>query len=193
MATDAFWRAAFSSASEQWDSPPELVAELSTVFSWDLDVCADNGNVCTHFYSPEDNGLTQTWRGLCWMNPPYGRQIGGWVLKAAESSLATVVALLPARTDTAWWQETVCIASQVVFIRGRLTFGSDAYWQWRWETPVIGGKENKLYGRYGQKQSAPFPSAFVVWGPLMGEQREFLDSHGLPMLTRKMRYELCEH
>jgi site-specific DNA-methyltransferase (adenine-specific) len=35
-------------------------------------------------------------------NPPYGREIGRWVEKAYESSLAgaLVVCLLPARTDT---------------------------------------------------------------------------------------------
>jgi hypothetical protein len=48
------------------------------------------------------NGLAQTWTGTCWLNPPYGRQIGLWLAKAREAALpgATVVALIPARTDT---------------------------------------------------------------------------------------------
>ncbi|MBE2200423.1 MAG: adenine methyltransferase [Anaerolinea sp.] len=181
MATDSFWQAAFSSTTGQWNTPPELVAEMRPVFTWDADVCADEANVCTLFYSPDEDGLAQTWRGLCWMNPPYGRAIGSWTQKAAASSQATVVALLPARTETAWWQDTVCTASQVVFIRGRLAFGSNAYWQWRWETQVIDGKKNNLYGRHGQKQSAPFPSAFVVWGNLSKLKRDFLSSYGLTM------------
>jgi site-specific DNA-methyltransferase (adenine-specific) len=74
------------------------------------------------------------------MNPPYGREIGRWVKKAFEESLkgAVVVCLLPARTDTVWWQEFVK-RGHVHFVRGRLKFG-DA------------------------KNAAPFPSAIVTFG-----------------------------
>lgn len=77
------------------------------------------------------------------MNPPYGREIGKWVEKAKLSSitnLATVVCLVPARTDTKWWQENVKCASEVFFIKGRLKFGN-------------------------AKNSAPFPSAILVFRP----------------------------
>ena len=74
------------------------------------------------------------------MNPPYGREIGKWMQKAYESSLqgATVVCLIPARTDTAWWHD-YAMKGQIEFLRGRLKFG-------------------------GHKNSAPFPSAIVVFG-----------------------------
>ena len=89
----------------------------------------------------KQDGLQHKWEGRCWMNPPYGRKIGQWVQKAYESSLqgATVVCLLPARTDTAWWHD-FCIAhaAKITFLRGRLKFG-DA------------------------KHSAPFPSAVVLF------------------------------
>jgi site-specific DNA-methyltransferase (adenine-specific) len=76
------------------------------------------------------------------MNPPYGREIRRWVQKAYEESLrgATVVCLLPARTDTAWWHEYILPYAKVSFIRGRLKFG-DA------------------------KNGAPFPSAVAVFYP----------------------------
>lgn len=76
------------------------------------------------------------------MNPPYGREIGQWVQKAYESAQAgaTVVCLLPARTDTQWWHRYVLKASEVRFIAGRLKFG-------------------------GSTSSAPFPSAVVVFRP----------------------------
>ena len=52
----------------------------------------------------------------------------------------TVVALIPARTDTRYWHEHVAGTATVFFLRGRLTFGSaDA--------------------------AAPFPSALALWGP----------------------------
>lgn len=75
------------------------------------------------------------------MNPPYGRQIGNWVKKAKEAARqgkATVVCLLPARTDTAWWHDYVMKANEIRLIRGRLKFGDG-------------------------KGSAPFPSAIVVF------------------------------
>ena len=40
------------------------------------------------------------------MNPPCGRTIGVWMSKAYSASKdnnATVVCLVPARTDTKWW------------------------------------------------------------------------------------------
>ena len=75
------------------------------------------------------------------MNPPYGRGIGAWLEKAFRSAAmgATVVCLLPARTDTAWFQD-YAMKGEVRFIRGRLKFG-------------------------GHANSAPFPSAVVVFRP----------------------------
>ena len=75
------------------------------------------------------------------MNPPYGRTIGLWMRKAYEESQrgALVVCLVPARTDTAWWHD-YATKGQVTFIRGRLKFG-------------------------GHRNSAPFPSATVVFLP----------------------------
>lgn len=83
--------------------------------------------------------MKQEWNGICWMNPPYGKEIGNFMRKAYESMLegATVVCLVPARTDTAWWHE-YAMKGEITFIRGRLKFG-------------------------GQRNSAPFPSAVVVF------------------------------
>lgn len=39
---------------------------------------------CANFFSPEIDGLKQEWKGTCWMNPPYGREIGKWVVVISE-------------------------------------------------------------------------------------------------------------
>jgi hypothetical protein len=80
------------------------------------------------------------------MNPPYGRVIGDWMRKAYESSLAgaTVVCLVPARTDTGWWWD-YATKGEVRFIRGRLRFTG-------------GSKNNPL------SHNAPFPVAVIVFG-----------------------------
>jgi phage N-6-adenine-methyltransferase len=164
----------YSSASDRWDTPADLVADLASVFAWDLDVCAAGPNVCDNYYSIDrgQDGLSLPWRGLCWCNPPYGRGIGAWVERARRAAAdgAGVVMLLPARTDPAWWQNDIAAASLVVFIRGRLTFGSADYWRRRWYSPYMIDRgrlrRDPLFGRFGVTQSAPFPSAFVVFGHL---------------------------
>jgi len=133
-------RVMFSSKTDLWETPQHLFNELNTEFNFEIDVCALPENAkCKKYFTPEEDGLQQEWKGTCWMNPPYGRQISKWVKKAYESSLkgATVVCLLPARTDTKWWHE-YCMKGEIRFIRGRLKFG-DA------------------------KNSAPFPSAIVIF------------------------------
>jgi site-specific DNA-methyltransferase (adenine-specific) len=133
----------FSSATDQWATPQAFFDEWDALYQFELDVCADAQNAkCWRFFSEQDNGLYQDWApNRCWMNPPYGREIGRWMKKAHEESLrgATVVCLVPARTDTAWWHDYAAKGA-VTFIRGRLKFG-DA------------------------KNSAPFPSAIVVFYP----------------------------
>ena len=133
----------FSSASCEWSTPDEFFDSLDAEHRFDLDVCATVENAKTpRFFSKEDDGLSQDWAPWsCWMNPPYGREIVQWMRKAYSESLkgATVVCLVPARTDTKWWH-AYATRGEITFVRGRLKFG-------------------------GSKNSAPFPSAVVVFRP----------------------------
>lgn len=75
-------------------------------------------------FTPLVDGLKQDWsKDICWMNPPYGRQIGSWIKKAFEESLrgATVVCLVPSRTDTRWWWD-YCMKGEIQYVKGRLKF-----------------------------------------------------------------------
>ena len=133
----------FSSKRDDWETPLSLFEGLRAEFGIELDVCALPGNAkCPAYFGPEEDGLAQRWQGVCWMNPPYGRAIGEWVRKAWASAEqgATVVCLLPARTDTAWWHEYVQKAAEIRFLRGRVRF-------------------------VGAERSAPFPSAVVIFRP----------------------------
>ena len=117
--------ALFSSKKEEWETPQALFDELDKEFHFDVDVCALPENAkCDRYYTPEIDGLKQSWQGVCWCNPPYGRKIGEWVAKAAKSE-AVVVMLLPARTDTRWFHDYIYKAenADIRFIRGRLKFG----------------------------------------------------------------------
>lgn len=133
----------FSSQTDEWETPQDLFDELDREFKFELDVCAlDSSAKCPSYFTPESDGLGQDWKGFrCWMNPPYGDVIGDWIGKAASEAEAgaTVVCLVPARVDTGWWWD-YCRAGEIRFLRGRLKFG-------------------------GSSNSAPFPSAVVVFGP----------------------------
>ena len=135
----------FSSKTDTWETPKDFFDKYNAEYGFQTDVCALPENAkCPNFYTPEQDGLTKNWTGVCWMNPPYGREIKRWVEKAANAAndnRVTVVCLVPARTDTAWWHDYVeKYAAKIEFVRGRLKFG-------------------------GHKNSAPFPSAVVVFKP----------------------------
>lgn len=128
---------------EDWGTPLWLFDRLNEEFGFDVDACAtaENAKLPT-YYDLTADALRINWRGTVFMNPPYGRQLNDWMLKASMSACdfgTTVVALVPARTDTAWWHRHA-MSGEVRFIRGRLRFA-------------------------GAKHSAPFPSALVVLGP----------------------------
>lgn len=77
----------FSSKTDLWETPQEFFDKQNAIHGFDLDVCALPENAkCTQYYTPDVDGLKQPWKGVCWMNPPYGRQIGLWVKKAYESA-----------------------------------------------------------------------------------------------------------
>lgn len=77
----------YSSATDEWETPKELFNKLDAVYHFELDVCATKANAkCARYFTREQDALEQEWKGICWMNPPYGRQIGKWVKKAYESA-----------------------------------------------------------------------------------------------------------
>ena len=77
----------FSSRTDEWETPKDFFQKLDDEFHFDLDVCATPKNAkCKRFFTKEQDGLKQEWKGTCWMNPPYGRQISLWVKKALDSA-----------------------------------------------------------------------------------------------------------
>jgi hypothetical protein len=163
------------SSQSDWETPPELFDTLWEEFGgFDCDPCChvtdytarrvltagSTRGALVYTAQPEEgasgtDGLNLPWDGQVYMNPPYGRGISAWVQKAVgevmKGNASLVVALLPARTDTKWWQEFVCshvvpygrchchgLVDEVRFLPGRLRF-------------------------VGAPASAPFPSAIVVW------------------------------
>ena len=110
----------FSSATNEWQTPPALFAQLDKEFHFTLDPCATPENAkCQKFYTQADDGLSKSWANeRVFMNPPYGREIGHWIRKAYLETSALVVCLIPSRTDTKYWHEYCMKADEVRFIEG---------------------------------------------------------------------------
>ena len=130
-----------SSKSDEWSTPQDLFDALNDEFHFTLDPCATDENAkCKMYYTSSDNGLEKEWADhVVFCNPPYS-QINKWVTKSAEEARkgATVVMLIPARTDTKWFHEYIYKKAEIRFIKGRLKFGDS-------------------------KKGAPFPSMLVIW------------------------------
>ena len=124
----------FVSTKQDWETPARLFAALDGEFHFEMDLAADALNTkCPRYLSAEQNALQEDWNGVCWLNPPYGQgqqRLSLWVRKAYEEARkpsCTVVALLPARTNTEWWHRYCMCASEIRFIRGRPKFGQAKY------------------------------------------------------------------
>ncbi|MBP7319557.1 MAG: adenine methyltransferase [Lachnospiraceae bacterium] len=132
----------FSSKSDEWSTPQHTYDELNNEFHFTLDPCATEENKkCDKYYSEGKNGLLQDWNGeTVFCNPPYS-QIATWVKKCHDEGNkpnTVVVMLIPARTDTRYFQNEILNRAELRFIAGRLKFGDS-------------------------KSSAPFPSMVVVF------------------------------
>jgi phage N-6-adenine-methyltransferase len=134
-----------------WTTPRDYFDKVNAEFNFTLDAAALSSStlVPDNWYGPDHpdqsrrDAFTRDWckdsSGPIWLNPPYGRVIKDWMRKASDVATGggTVVCLVPARTDTAWWHDYCIDAYEIRYIRGRLKFGN-------------------------QPNSAPFPSALVI-------------------------------
>lgn len=126
-ALGGFTQERFKTRRDDWSTPDEFWQRLDTEFHFTCDAAASTRNTkCPFYFDKETNALVQDWSGhICWLNPPYGRQLSTWVRKAyaeARDHGATVVCLIPARTNTEWFHEYV-MRGEIRFVRGRLQFG----------------------------------------------------------------------
>ena len=102
-------------------TPSGFYKQLDDEFHFNFDPCPLNEN-------PTQNGLEINWGGYCYINPPYGKTIRGWLEKALKEitigNTKLAVFLLPAYTDVKWFHEIVLPnAKEIRFIKGRLKFG----------------------------------------------------------------------
>lgn len=134
--------------SDHWATPPELIAGLEAEFgAFDLDPCCRAETAkAPRFYTEADDGLSKPWYGRVFVNPPFSKP-RPWLEKAITETTAgnaeLVVALLPVKSDTRWWHDTVLGVAEMRFIKGRIRWIG---WQ---GTPI--------------PQPIPQPSMFAIY------------------------------
>lgn len=117
----------FKSKSMEYETPNEIFEPLRDEFDLQLDVCSSelNYKLKNHF-TKEHDGLSKNWDVNFWMNPPFGRAIKKWVIKAHDESLkhnVTGVLILPVRSNTQWWHKYIIDrGAEVRFIKGEVKF-----------------------------------------------------------------------
>lgn len=155
---------------------PTMFDPLQERFGFTLDVAAAPHNAkCERYYTRADDGLSQSWPGRVWCNPPYS-DLNAWVKKAWEEwekgrklglcgalqaamgdapkpPTKLIVMLVPAnRPEQGWWQDHVepfrdqrDSVLRTEFLRGRTRFIKPG------QTDI------------GPNERPPFGCALLIW------------------------------
>lgn len=113
-------------ATDEWYTPQYIFDAMGVMF--DTDVAGDKTNPyqCVPCEQSLCDGLSQQWRGVVWMNPPFGGRnaLVPWVEKFVAHGNG--VALVPDRTSAPWWQSLAKQSDGIVFVAPRVRFvGAD--------------------------------------------------------------------
>ena len=122
----------YNSGENEWYTPPEYIQAARDVMGdIDLDPASTTeANLIIQartFYSAQDNGLEQEWKGRVWMNPPYS---SGLIEKFIEKllnnieveSISEAIVLVNNATDTKWFQSMLYHTKAICFPAGRIHF-----------------------------------------------------------------------
>lgn len=119
-------------SSNEWYSPSWIVEPARTVLGgFDLDPasCAEANETirAARYFTANDDGMAQPWRGRVWCNPPYSdRDLVRWVTKLVEAfdsgDVPEAVMLLPAYTETKMSQTALARCKAVCFPARRVQF-----------------------------------------------------------------------
>lgn len=127
----AFWGQGDKQDRDSRFTPAEFMAGIYAAFgNIDLDPCA-------HLLSPVvarrrillsegGDGLKDDWSGkIAFVNPPYSELLK-WLRRAHQQwsvgKVETVVCLVPVRTDSAWFHDTLINEADMNFLQGRVRF-----------------------------------------------------------------------
>lgn len=154
-------KALMSKADSSWNTPKEVMDIIKEHINITLDCASSDVHAaCDRFITPDLDDEWTAWReqGL-WINPPYSPtklcyRLVQKVIQQAKIHEIPAVILIPARTDTALWQELIFPNCTVLFKKGRIKFVPS----YKVFASNIYTKE--IYEEQSELNSATFPSAF---------------------------------
>jgi hypothetical protein len=128
---------AIGTGENEWYTPSEYAAMAREVLGTiDLDPasCQEANEVikAEKFYTKEDDGLTKTWSGNLWINPPYSRDLMPLFCEKLKKSyfdgdVKNAILVSHNNTDTCWFHTLTSVAKALCFPKKRIRFyrGSD--------------------------------------------------------------------
>ncbi len=125
------FRSHFTGENEWYTPAPYVEAARACLGSIDLDPAtapaAQETIRAARFFTRDDDGLKQEWRGRVWLNPPYAQpDITRFIVKLlaeiAAGRATEAILLTHNYTDTAWFHAAAGQCAALCFTRGRIRF-----------------------------------------------------------------------
>ena len=127
----AYWGQGDKEDRDSRFTPPDFMAHIYDAFGTiDLDPCAHQLSPVIAkrriMLSEGDDGLVDEWSGqTAFVNPPFSNLLS-WLRRAHDQwragNIQTVISLIPVRTDSAWFHETLSVDDDIYLLRGRVRF-----------------------------------------------------------------------
>jgi ParB family chromosome partitioning protein len=155
-----------NSGDNEWYTPSTYIAAARKVMG-DIDLdpasseAANEVVLAAKYYTQENDGLTQTWEGRIWLNPPYASNLIGLFIDKLQISVADkdvdeAIVLVNNATDTKWFSILSDMATMICFPRGRIKF-------WKPGHDSAAPLQGQCLAYIGSNKSA-FVSAFAPFG-----------------------------
>ena len=125
------FRSHFTGENEWYTPAPYIEAARACLESIDLDPAsapaAQETIRAARFFTRDDDGLKQEWRGRIWLNPPYAQpDITRFIVKLlaeiAAGRATEAILLTHNYTDTGWFHAAAAQCAALCFTRGRIRF-----------------------------------------------------------------------
>lgn len=119
-----------STRTDEWYTPPEYI-EMAREVMGDIDLdpasneLAQSWIKARKYFTKDDDGLRQEWKGNIWNNPPYGRTVENWIVCAltcyAAGDINSAILLLN-RTGAAWYKARTKEVTAICEVHKRIAF-----------------------------------------------------------------------